>query len=97
LNIPEKAKIIFSINTKEIYEVIVGLPISLNLLFQFTKQASTVITSNFHESFSIFHLFRLDNFNLLGYISEITTPVCETGATILVSVVFHDAVFTTRT
>jgi len=34
---------------------------------------------------------------LLGYISEITTPVCEIGATILVSVVFHDAIFTTRT
>jgi len=41
------------------YEVIVDLPISLNLLFDFTKQESTVIATNFHERFSIFYLFRL--------------------------------------
>jgi len=34
---------------------------------------------------------------LLGYISEITTPVFEIDATILISVVYHDAIFTTRT
>jgi len=36
---------------------------------------------------------------LLGYIyiSEITTPVCEIDATILVSAAFHDAIFTIRT
>jgi len=34
---------------------------------------------------------------LLGYISDITTPVCEIDATIFVSVVFHDAISTTRT
>jgi len=36
---------------------------------------------------------------LLGYrpISEITTPVCEIDATTLVSVIYHDAIFTTRT
>jgi len=39
--------------------VIVDLPIRLNLLFNFTKQANTVIASNFHERFSSFHLFRL--------------------------------------
>jgi len=33
---------------------------------------------------------------LLGYISEITTPVCDIDATLLVSVVYHDAIFTTR-
>jgi len=41
------------------YDVIADLPMRLNLLFKFTKQASTVIASNVHESFSIFHLFRL--------------------------------------
>jgi len=34
---------------------------------------------------------------LLGYISETTTPVCEIDVTILVSVVFQHAIFTTRT
>jgi len=33
---------------------------------------------------------------LLGYISEITTPICDTDAETLVSAVFHDAIFTTR-
>jgi len=36
-------------------------------------------------------------FNLLGYISEITMPVCEIDSKILVSVMYHDAIFTTRT
>jgi len=39
--------------------VIVDLSIRLNLIFNFTKQASTVAASNFHKRFSIFHLFRL--------------------------------------
>jgi len=57
-----------------------------------------MIASNFNTRFSIFHLFRLfATFNLLGYISEITMPVCEIDVTIFVSVVFHDAIFTTRT
>jgi len=44
------------------------------------------------------HLFRLfATFSLLGYISEITTPIFEIDAIILVSVVFHDAIFTTTT
>jgi len=34
---------------------------------------------------------------LLGYITEITTPVCKIDATSLVTVVFHDPIFTTRT
>jgi len=34
---------------------------------------------------------------MLGYISDITTPVCEIDATILVSVVSHEAIFNTRT
>jgi len=37
LNIPEKVKNLLSINTKEIYEMIVHLPISLKLLFNFSK------------------------------------------------------------
>jgi len=88
---------LFSINTKEIYELNVDLLISLNLLFKISKQASTAIASYFHKTYSTSHLFRLfATFNLLGYISEIRTPVCEVDATILVSVVFHDAIFTTR-
>jgi len=34
---------------------------------------------------------------LLDYISEITTPMCDIDAITLVSAVFHDAIFTTRT
>jgi len=37
LKIPEKVKVLFSINTKEIYEMIVHIPISLKLLFNFSK------------------------------------------------------------
>jgi len=33
-------------------------PISLNLLFNFSKQASTAVASNFHKSYYTFHLFR---------------------------------------
>jgi len=67
-----------------------------NLRFYFLKQASTVVASNFHESYSTLHLFRLfATFSLLGYISEITRPICETDTIILVSVIFHDAIFTT--
>jgi len=39
------------------YEVIVDLQIRLNLLFNFSKQASTVVASNFHESYSTFQTF----------------------------------------
>jgi len=35
LNIPEKVKILFSINTKEVYEMIVHLSVSSKLLFDF--------------------------------------------------------------
>jgi len=42
------------------------------LLFNFSKQACTVIASNSHKSYFAFHLFRLlATFNLLGYISEL--------------------------
>jgi len=34
---------------------------------------------------------------LLGYVLEITTPICDIDAIILVSAVFHDAIFTART
>jgi len=34
---------------------------------------------------------------LLGYISEITTAIYDIDATTLVSVAFHDAIFTTIT
>jgi len=87
-------------NNQWIYKVIVYLPISLNLLFNFSKQASrpAVVASNVHESYSTLHLFRLfATFNLLGYISEITTPICEIDALTLVSVVLHDAIFSTTT
>jgi len=78
--------------------VIAGLLISSNLLYNFSKQASTVIASNVHKGHSTFHLFRLfATFNLLGYISETTTPVCEIDGTFLVSVIYHDAIFNTRT
>jgi len=44
------------------------------------------------------HLFRVfAAFSLLIYISKITTPICEIDAIILVSVVFQDAIFTTKT
>jgi len=80
---PKGLKTHFSVNTKETYEVIADL-ISLNLLNNFTKQTSTVIASKFHKSYSTFHLFGLfATFNLLGYISEITTAVCEIDATVL--------------
>ena len=59
MNIPEKVKYVFSINTKEMYEMNVDLPISLNLFLSFSTQASTVVVSNFHEYYSNFHLFRL--------------------------------------
>jgi len=41
------------------YKVIVDLSIRLNLLCNFTKQASIVMASNFHRLFSTFHLYRL--------------------------------------
>ena len=34
------------------------LSIRLNLLFNFSKQASSVVASNFHKSCSTYHLFR---------------------------------------
>jgi len=34
------------------------LPISSNLVFNFSKQASTVVALNCHKSYSSFHLFR---------------------------------------
>jgi len=34
------------------------LPISSNLLFNFSKQASTVVASKFHKNYPTFHLFR---------------------------------------
>ena len=34
------------------------LPLSSNLLFNFSKQASTVVASKFHKRHSTFHLFR---------------------------------------
>jgi len=71
---------IFSINTK-IYEMIVDLPITSNLLFNFSKQASTAVVS-YHKSYSTLYLIRFfATFNLLRYISEITTPICEIDAT----------------
>ena len=94
-NIPEKVKIIFSINTKEIYKMIVDLQISLKLLHNFSKQASSVVAANFYESYSTSHFFA--NFRLLGYISEITTPMCDIDAITLISAVFHDAIFTKST
>jgi len=53
--------------------------IALNLLFNFSKQTSTVADSSFHEITPLFRLFT--TFNLLGYISEITASICEIDAT----------------
>jgi len=64
----------------------IDLSISLNLLFNFSKQASTEVASNFHESYSTFKNFA--TFNMLDYISEITTPFCEIDAITLVSAVY---------
>jgi len=37
--------------------MIVDIPIGVNLLFNFSKQASTVVAWNFHEHFSTFQTF----------------------------------------
>jgi len=39
------------------YEMIVDLPISLKLLFNFSKQTSSVVAANFYESYSTFQTF----------------------------------------
>jgi len=75
--------------------MIIDLPISLKLLFNFSKQASSVVAANLYKVIPLFRIFA--NFNLLGYISEITTPISNIEAIIFVSVVFHEAIFTTRT
>jgi len=74
--------------------VIVDVSVNVNILCHFSKQASTVVTSKLLH-FPPFQTFR--NFHFLGYISEITKPICEIDAITLVSVVFHDAIVTTRT
>jgi len=49
-------------------------------------------------SSKVIPLFKLfATFSLLGYISEITPPISDIDAINLASVVFHDAIFTTRT
>ena len=73
--------------------MIVDVPVNLNILHNFSKQASTVVSSKY----STFHLFGLfATFIFLDYILEITKPSCEIDAIILVSVVFHDAIVTIR-
>ena len=74
--------------------MIVDAPVNLNILHNFSKQASAVVTSKLLH-FPPFQTFR--NFHLLGYISEITKHIREIDAIIFVSVVFHDAIVTTRT
>jgi len=56
LNIPQKVKN-FPINTNE---MIVDLPANSKLLvlFNFSKQASSVVAANFYESYSTFQTFR---------------------------------------
>jgi len=74
--------------------MIVDLPISLNLLFNFSKQATTVVASKRLRK----PLFRLlAAFSLLDCISEISTPICDTDAITHVSAIFHDAISTTTT
>jgi len=58
--------------------VIVDLPITLNILFNFSKQASSLKHPRNLLHFSDFLQL---NFNLLGWISDITTPICETDVT----------------
>jgi len=74
--------------------VIVDVPVNLNILHKFSKQASTVVTSKL-LLFPPFQNFR--NFHFLGKISEITKPICEIDAIIHVAVEFHDAIVATRT
>jgi len=54
LKIPQKVKN-FPINTNE---MIVDLPANSKLLFNFSKQASSVVAANFYESYSTFQTFR---------------------------------------
>ena len=75
--------------------MIVDLSISSKLLINFSKQTSSVVAANSTKVIPLFRLFA--NFNLLGYISEITTPIRDIDAITLVSAVVHDAIFTTRT
>jgi len=85
---------------KEIYEVIVDLPISLKLLsiFQnrqvaavvYSKTSSKVIPLSTFLDFCNFQFIRL-------YLRNYDTDLCKIDTIILVSVVFYDAVFTTRT
>ena len=60
------------------YKVIVNIPMTLNLLFNFSKQASTVVASKTSMKFTPpLHLIFSDffaTFKLLGYISY-TTPI----------------------
>jgi len=37
--------------------MILDIPIGVNLLFNFSKQASTVVASNFYERYSTFQTF----------------------------------------
>jgi len=39
------------------YEVIVDLPISLKLLFNFSKQTRSIVAANFYESYSTSQTF----------------------------------------
>jgi len=54
---PGEGQNFIPLNTKEIYEMTVDLPIRLNLLFNFSKQTSAVVASNFYESYSTFQIF----------------------------------------
>jgi len=95
-----RLKFRFFINTKEIYDVIADLPISLNLLLIFqNRQVATVVypkTSTKVIPLSTFLDFC--NFQFVRvYLRNYDTDLCKIDTTILVSVVFHDAIFTTRT
>jgi len=83
--------------------VIVDVPLNLNILYNFSKQTSTVVNNKYNKitstavtskliHFPPFLTFR--NFHFLGYISEITKPISEIDTIILVSVVIHLAVAT---
>jgi len=45
--------------------MIADLPKRLSLLFNFSKQASAVVASNFHEIYYIFQLFKVFNFEFV--------------------------------
>jgi len=79
--------------------MIIDFPITLNLLMNFSKQASTVVASKiFTKVFPPSHLFKLFATLICWlYLRNYDANLCEIDAIILVLVVLCDTPFTTRT